>query len=319
MEPINGVFSGGGIKGVALAGAAAGTMESGLRFGHAVGTSAGALVASLVAAGYQSRELESAVRWIPWPALLDWSPLTRIPLVGRALAMAWDKAQASGDRIEETWSALLAAKGVRTFGDLEAGRLRIVATDLTHQRGIVLPDHLPAYGIDPDSFSVARAVRMSASVPFLFKPVPLRNPKTGDTALVTDGALTANFPLRVARRSRVWPVVGYRFLDTEDHRHLSVRGPASLARAVITAGITAGEIIRPEIRDGTVVVDLRVDRDPLDFDLSAAEATALFEGGRKAAAEALGAAHHGGVSRHPVAPLSPRLARLRQSDSVTTH
>lgn len=315
MEPINGVFSGGGIKGVALAGAAAGTMEAGLEFGHAVGTSAGALVASLVAAGYSASELESAVQWIPWPALLDWSSLTKVPFVGRAMAMAWHKAQASGERIETTWSALLAAKGVRTFGDLRPGLLRIVATDLTHQRGVVLPDHLPSYGVDPDSFPVARAVRMSAAVPFLFKPVPLRNPRTGDTALISDGALTANFPLRVARRSKVWPVVGFRFLDTHDHRHLEVRGPASLARAVITAGITAGEIIRPETRDGTVVVDLRADRDPLDFDLSGDEAAALFDAGRRSAIEALGAA--GGRRSERVVP--PRLSRLRQGDSVTTH
>jgi predicted acylesterase/phospholipase RssA len=49
--PITGVFEGGGVRGVALAGAAAAALDHGFRFARAVGTSAGALVGSLVAAG----------------------------------------------------------------------------------------------------------------------------------------------------------------------------------------------------------------------------------------------------------------------------
>ncbi|MBT8198854.1 MAG: patatin-like phospholipase family protein [Acidimicrobiia bacterium] len=287
VHAINGVFSGGGIKGIALAGAAAGSLEAGYRFDHAVGTSSGAMVASLVAAGYGADELAAGVSWVPWPDLLDWLPTSRIPLIGKAISMATNHAQCSGDRIEQIWGRLLAAKGVRTFGDLEPGSLRIVATDITHQRGIVLPDALPEYGIDPRTFSVARAVRMSTAVPFFFKPVPLRNPKTGDVGLIADGAMTANYPLRVARRSAVWPIVGFRFLDPEHHLHVRVRGPASLARAVITAGIRAADIIRSDTTSGAVTVALAVDRDPLDFGLSVAAARDLFDQGRSAAFTAL--------------------------------
>lgn len=288
VHAINGVFSGGGIKGIALAGAAAGAIEAGFRFDHAVGTSSGAMVASLVAAGYEPEAMRAGVSWVPWPELLDWLPATRVPLVGKALSMALSHAQCAGDRIEQTWRSLLAAKGVETFGDLPAGSLRIVATDITHQRGIVLPDDLSDYGLDPQRFPVARAVRMSAAVPFFYRPVPLRDPRTFDVALVADGALTANFPLRVARRSKVWPIVGFRFLDVSDvHHHVSVRGPASLARAVVTAGIRAGDIIRSDASASTVTIDLAVQRDPLDFDLSVAEASRLFEEGRAAAFEAL--------------------------------
>lgn len=283
---INGVFSGGGIKGVALAGGAAGAMEAGYRFDHAVGTSAGALVASLVAAGYGPQELRGAVKWIPWPELLDRLPVTRVPIVGKALSIALHRSQAAGQRIEEVWGSLLEAKGVRTFGDVVAGSLRIIATDLTHQRGIVFPDHLADYGIDPNSFPVARAVRMSASVPFFFRPVPLHNPHTGDTAFVVDGALTANFPLRVAKWSKVWPIVGFNFDNEHPHVHIRVRGPASLARAVVTAGIRAGDVIRQT--DGTIIIGLKVPRDPLDFNITSDEALALFDSGREAAVHGLG-------------------------------
>jgi NTE family protein len=42
---VHGVFAGGGIKGIALAGAAAGAMDCGYRFDRVVGTSSGAMVA----------------------------------------------------------------------------------------------------------------------------------------------------------------------------------------------------------------------------------------------------------------------------------
>ena len=282
VHGVNGVFSGGGIKGVALAGAAAGVMDSGYRFDHVVGTSAGALVASLVAAGYGVDDLEAAVRWVPWPELINWLPVTKVPFVGKALAMAIHKAQCSGEGLERTWEVLLQAKGVRTFGDIPPNTLRIVTTDITHQRGVVLPDHLPEYGIDPSTFPIARAVRMSAAVPFLMRPVRVRNEETGDVSLFSDGALTANFPVRVARWSPIWPVVGFQFLDPSEHPHLHVRGPASLARAVIGAGIRAAEIITSHA-DDVLIGRLKVDRDPLDFNLSPDEASELFDAGRRAA------------------------------------
>ena len=80
---IDGVFEGGGVRGIALAGAAAGAMDSGYEFHRVAGTSAGAL--------------------------------------------------------ERTWRGLLADKGVTTYADLPDGALQIVATDITHQRGVVLP------------------------------------------------------------------------------------------------------------------------------------------------------------------------------------
>ena len=54
---IDGVFEGGGVRGIALAGAAAATLDRGYSFHRAVGTSAGALVAALLVSGYGPDEL----------------------------------------------------------------------------------------------------------------------------------------------------------------------------------------------------------------------------------------------------------------------
>lgn len=280
--PINGVFAGGGIKGIALGGAASAAMEAGYVFCHVVGTSSGALVASLIAAGYEGEELKRAVKNVPWPKLFRRLPWSRVPLVGKALAIATARAQYDATRLEVTWQRLLAARGVSTFADLGSSRLRIVATDLTHQVGVVLPDQLPEYGIKPDSFSVARAVAMSSAVPFYVPPVQVVDRRTGDVSLFIDGALTSNFPLIVGQWSPVRPIVGFRFEEEKTRAALKFRGPASLARGVVTAAIVAADTLHAPAHDLLPVVKVPLSDDPLDFDVSQARAAAMFEIGRLA-------------------------------------
>ena len=55
---IDGVFSGGGLKGFALVGAYQVLEEKGYQFQRVAGTSAGAILASFIAAGYTAKEIE---------------------------------------------------------------------------------------------------------------------------------------------------------------------------------------------------------------------------------------------------------------------
>ena len=282
---VNGVFEGGGVRGVALAGAAAATLDHGYTFEHVVGTSAGSMVASLISAGYDETDLSSIVCSVDWPGLLDPVSGFGIPLLGRHVALVTHKGLYKGDRLEQVWGELLAEKGVRTFGDLAPGSLTIVATDLSHARGVPLPSALVDYGIDPDRFSVARAVRMSASVPFLFKPVPLYDRRLGEKVLMADGAMAANYPVGLARRDR--PVLGFRLIaEGDDHTHDGIRGPASLARSVVVAGIRARYSL-PRVHEvGAHVITVPVLAD-LDFEITPNEARELFDRGREAAASQL--------------------------------
>jgi NTE family protein len=136
---VNAVFEGGGVRGIALAGAAAGAMDMGYRFDHVVGTSAGSLVASLVAAGYGPDELSRAVCSVDWPGLLDPVPGSQIPLVGRHLALLVHRGTYAGDELERVWSRLLAEQGVRSFRDLAPGSLTVVVTDIATLAGSRCP------------------------------------------------------------------------------------------------------------------------------------------------------------------------------------
>lgn len=281
-----GVFEGGGVKGIALAGAAGAALDAGIRFRRVVGTSAGALVGSLVAAGFDRPALESAVGEVDWRSLVDPRPLGRLPGFGPHLAMLMGRGVARGAQLERAWAALLRRRGIVTFADLPEQALRVVATDITHGRGVVLPDGLPAMGLDPRRFPVARAVRASASVPFLFEPVTLVNPATGERSVLVDGAFAARYPLQLVQVGM--PTVGFRLVPPpESHEHHRIRGPIGLAAAVISAGMTARETLPVLCRNATLVVEVMVDHPPFDFDLDGAAAAELFESGRRQAAAQL--------------------------------
>jgi NTE family protein len=95
-----------------------------------------------------------------------------------------------------------------TFGDLHRNdvpkdappvyryKLQVIVSDTTEKRMVVLPRDAHLLGIEnPDGLSVARAVRMSMSIPVYFEPVRHQESKTGRTHLIVDGGMLSNFPV----------------------------------------------------------------------------------------------------------------------------
>jgi NTE family protein len=206
---IDGVFSGGGIKGLALVGACAAIEERGFHFKRVAGTSAGSLIAGLIAAGYTSTEMANLLDELDLKKFLD-SRKTVIPsALTKWLFVYWRLGLYKGDELECWIADILAARGLRTFGDLAPDALRIIASDLTNGRLLILPDDLPKYGVDPRTFPVARAIRMSCSLPFFFEPVKLRD-RVGMN-IVVDGGVLSNFPMWLFDKEnvkKVRPVLG---------------------------------------------------------------------------------------------------------------
>ncbi|QDI89854.1 hypothetical protein EPH95_00595 [Salicibibacter halophilus] len=197
---IDGVFAGGGVKGFAFIGALEELEKRNYRFKRVAGTSAGALVASLIMAGYTSEELRDLMEELDPQTLLDPTPWTQhFPMLLKWLGVYWGLGLYKGNRLEEWLGEKLAAKGIRTFNDLPKKSLRIVASDLTRGQLLVIPDDLHVYGIIPETFPIARAVRMSCSLPYFFQPVKLFD-KNGETAIIVDGGILSNFPMWLFRR-----------------------------------------------------------------------------------------------------------------------
>ncbi|SDI95927.1 patatin-like phospholipase family protein [Salimicrobium halophilum] len=216
MKKIDGVFSGGGVKAIAFAGALETLEQQGYSFQRTAGTSAGAIFASLLAADYKAGDMEKLMTNLTLETITT-SKHKRKPLLPftRWMRLYFQLGLYKGEEIEEQMEKLLARKGIYTFGDLAPGRLKIVCSDISLGRMVVLPDDLERiYGIEAKTFSVAKAVRMSAGIPFFFTPVRLEG-KQGKS-LIVDGGVLSNFPLWIWEKpygNKKRPVLGLQLAD----------------------------------------------------------------------------------------------------------
>src|SRR5438105_5624621 len=72
-EAADGVFEGGGVKGIALVGGLTAAEEAGVkRWTNVAGTSAGAIVASLVAVGYSASALHDVMAKLKYAPFADY-------------------------------------------------------------------------------------------------------------------------------------------------------------------------------------------------------------------------------------------------------
>lgn len=199
------VFEGGGVKGIALAGAYLELTDRGYQPECVAGTSAGAITAALVAVGYSGTELQEIVlNKMHFPDFEDRSLLERLGAAGELAEFLERQGIHSGDYFLNWMRELLEAKGRTKFGDLRdpagsrgarAYALQVIASDLTGRSMLVLPRDADQLGIDPDQLEIAEAVRMSMSIPVFFQPVVHRNPRTGADHVIVDGGILSNYPL----------------------------------------------------------------------------------------------------------------------------
>ncbi|HWL22941.1 MAG TPA: patatin-like phospholipase family protein [Ureibacillus sp.] len=191
---IDGVFSGGGIKGFAYVGAMQVLEERNIQFKRVAGTSAGAILACFIAAGFNASEIEKLLDELDLKSLLDPPKIAgKLPFF-KWLNLYFRMGLYQGKALEKWFYKKLAEKDVYTFDDLPRGSLKLVASDITNGRMVVLPDDLPSYGFHWKTFTVAKALRMSCGIPFFFEPVKLRDNKKEECIFV-DGGVLSNFPL----------------------------------------------------------------------------------------------------------------------------
>ncbi len=231
---IDGVFSGGGIKGFALIGAYEEIENKGFQFERVAGTSAGSIVAALIAAGYTSKEIYHLVDEFDLPKMLD-SRKTIIPFsIAKWLLVYWRLGLYKGNELENWMKEKLEAKGLRTFSDLPPQALRVIASDLSNGQMVVIPDDLEKYGIASETFPIAKAIRMSCSVPYFFEPVKLRS--IDGTNIIVDGGVLSNFPMWLFEKDnekRIRPVLGIKLSPSEyEHKKHQIKNGIQLFGAI---------------------------------------------------------------------------------------
>ena len=307
------VLSGGGVLGIGHVGAVSVLEERGFEFQRIAGTSAGSIVAALLAAGMSSAQLHELVAGLEYPRFLDQDALDRVPLVGPPLSVVLENGYAEGNYFTNFLAGELDKLGVRTFGDLrirdDAGadprpehrwRLVVMAADVTRGQLLRLPWDYERYGLDPDEQPVAAAVRASISVPYLFEPFKLEYP--GGESLLVDGGLISNYPIdafdRTDGKRRRWPTFGVTLIPQLPAGDTRLLPPLRVLRlfpgfrfleAVVTTAVVGrdqGYLAQPWVGDRSIEVD-SLGVNPFDFTIGREVVERLYESGRRAAAEFL--------------------------------
>src|SRR5947199_7744826 len=128
----DGVFSGGGIKGLAFAGALQAAAEAGYDdWAQLAGTSAGAITAMALAVGYDAPGLRDALDRFDFGRIADYGPLGALEIPFNLELLRG----ATHGKVLAAWIDELLKRAphpARTFGDLPQEKLRVVGVDLAH-------------------------------------------------------------------------------------------------------------------------------------------------------------------------------------------
>jgi NTE family protein len=305
------VLEGGGVKGIGLVGAYTALTDAGYTFHRIAGTSAGAIVGALVAAGISPEQLQRVMREVDYGRFQDKGFLDHLGLVGKGASLLFEKGIYEGDYLVTWLDEQLKTLGVRTFRDLriddaggslpaeKAYRLVVMTSDVTRARLVRLPWDYAQYGLDPDEQPVAEAVRASMSIPFFYEPVRFtsQDPEgKPETSYMVDGGMLSNFPIevfdRTDGRAPRWPTFGIKLSarpDAAQRQKYDVHGTLSLALAMVGTMTSFHDQIHiddPGTLARTIFVDTFGVR-ATDFDIDEKIQDVLFESGGKAAAEFL--------------------------------
>jgi NTE family protein len=199
-------LEGGGIKGIAYAGAFKVLEEKGIlkSIENVAGSSAGAIAGLMISIGYTAAEIDSILISLPFEKFND----GKGGILGKYKRVKREFGVYKGDRFE-TWlkEMLLKKTGNEelTFNDLHQLKLKnslykdlyCTATNISKQQlEIFSYKHCP-------NFSIATAVRISGGIPLYFAPIALGNNlqkiEQNDTLsyinYYVDGGMLCNYPI----------------------------------------------------------------------------------------------------------------------------
>ncbi|MBR4367407.1 MAG: patatin-like phospholipase family protein [Bacteroidaceae bacterium] len=172
------VFGGGGAKGAAEVGVLKVLEEAGIHADYVAGTSMGAVIGGLYAAGYTAKEIERMLLNEDWLWLFDRNKIIN-PGDNRILGLV------RGPYFRAHMDAALTAKGAHLFRHIKTPFV-CVATDI---RGNNFKE------VDMHEGVVAEAIRVSMAY-----PAPGNAPVVMSGMDLADGGMVNNLPVNVVRR-----------------------------------------------------------------------------------------------------------------------
>ncbi len=252
------VLSGGGAKGLAHIGAIKAIEEAGIQIDYISGTSMGAIVGSLYAAGYNAKQLDSIFSTVDFQTLIN----DEVPRGAKtfyekketdryALTLPFDNFKigfpsslSKGQNVYNLLSNL--TSHVRDFDDFSQLPIPFlcIATDIETGQPVVL-----------ESGYLPKAVVASGALPTLFSPVTI-----GDRVLI-DGGVVNNYPVDELRAKGMDIIIGVDVQDdlkTRDKINSAVQVMVQINNFGTQSNMKGKRektdvYIQPDIQDYTVV------------------------------------------------------------------
>ncbi len=292
------VFEGGGVKGIGLVGALCYAEEvMKIQWQNLAGTSAGAIIAALLASGHTSREIREILFELDFAKIKDAGFFEKFCLFGKTLNLILEKGIYEGRYIENFIAEKLANKGVKVFGDLlipgETNprykyRLNVIASDISRGKMLVLPQDIKDYGFNPDELSVARAIRMSISIPLFFEPVIINylGPQGLKRCFIVDGGILSNYPVWLydTEADPPWPTIGFKLVEPNEGQEREINSLIDFLSATVSTMMEAHDA--RHIQDANFQRTIAVPTmgvKTTDFNISDQKKEILFRAGYNAA------------------------------------
>ena len=202
-------LSGGGIRGIAHAGALKAFEESGIKIDIIGGCSSGSLVASLYAMGYSPYHIYILFkRYAKEIININTAPI--VSGIGNYLINKTStlKGFHSGENLEKTFNRFAYKKGIKKISDIKMPVV-IPAVDILNSKEYIFTNYAQNFEKDCDKYitniTVGKSVTASSSFPAAFSPCKFKN------HLFMDGGILDNIPVEEVKKQGADKVIAISF------------------------------------------------------------------------------------------------------------
>lgn len=203
-------LSGGGVRGIAHAGALKALEDNNIKVDVIGGTSSGSLVASLYAMGYSPYYIYILFK----KYAKELVEINSIPIISGVGNFMFNKkvimsGLKTGESIEKAYNQLASRKGIKSIKDITKMPLVIPAVDVLNSKEYVFTNQVPNQAYDQLQYitdiSVGKAVRASSSFPGVFCPCDFKKHK------FLDGGVLDNIPVLEVKKQGADKVIAINF------------------------------------------------------------------------------------------------------------
>lgn len=247
-------LSGGGIRGIAHAGALRALEDNKINVDIIGGTSSGALVASLYAMGYSPYYIYILFKRYS----KDIAEIESAPIISGIGNFMFNKKVCmngfkTGESIEKSYDNLAIKKGIRKIQDIKKMPLVIPAVDVLDSHKYTFTNQIPEECENKEYYitdiSIGKAVRASSSFPCVFSPCEYKEHK------FLDGGVLDNVPVEEVKKQGADKVIAINFKadDINDESNM-------MDIAMRTIDIMGNKISEDSLQKSDYILTIKTDK-----------------------------------------------------------